>query len=216
MPRHHPPRELLMDYAAGSLPDATATLVATHLALCPDCRAEVAALEAVGGELLDRIDPMPMGSMTVAAVMARLETAELPPAPPSASPTGDILLPEPLRRRLSVPLSDAAWRPLGRQLAEIQVAGGGDGVSARLMRIAAGAEMPRHTHGGHEFTLVLAGGFSDARGHYRRGDIAIADHELVHAPLADDDETCICFAVVDGGLKLTGPIGRVVNLFWRF
>ncbi len=76
--------------------------------------------------------------------------------------------------------------------------------------------MPNHTHGGNEMTLVLAGGFSDDTGHYERGDVSIADDELVHTPVADPGEDCICLAVTDAPLKLTGPIGRIVNLFMRY
>ena len=73
-----------------------------------------------------------------------------------------------------------------------------------------GRVMPSHTHDGSEVTLVLRGGFSDPTGHYRRGDIAIADRDLDHHPRADDDEDCICFAVIDAPLRLTGPLAPLV------
>jgi putative transcriptional regulator len=75
--------------------------------------------------------------------------------------------------------------------------------------------MPSHTHEGSEITLVLRGGFSDATGHYRRGDIAIADSEVDHRPRADEDEDCICFAVTDAPLRLTGPVARFVQRLLR-
>jgi putative transcriptional regulator len=75
--------------------------------------------------------------------------------------------------------------------------------------------MPTHTHGGTELTLVLAGGFSDAAGHYRRGDVTLADGNTNHRPVADKDGDCLCFAVVDGGILLSGSLGRVANLMLR-
>ena len=51
---HHPEPALLLDYATGTLADPFALIVATHMALCPACRREVAALEAVGGALLEQ------------------------------------------------------------------------------------------------------------------------------------------------------------------
>jgi putative transcriptional regulator len=85
------------------------------------------------------------------------------------------------------------------------------GGEASLLWIKPGRIMPSHTHDGAEVTLVLKGGFSDASGHYRRGDIAFADSDVDHRPRADEDEDCICFAVTDAPLRLTGPFGRIVQ-----
>jgi putative transcriptional regulator len=63
--------------------------------------------------------------------------------------------------------------------------------------------------------LVLQGGFSDGNGHYAVGDIAYADDDVNHKPVADPDEVCICFAVVDAPVELTGPFGRLMNTFRR-
>ena len=91
----------------------------------------------------------------------------------------------------------------------------GDGMSAVLYKIRAGRKMPQHSHEGSEVTLVLRGGFRDEGGHFRRGDIAVADEHLDHVPVADEDEECLCFAVLDAPLRLTGPIGRWANLPMR-
>ena len=91
-----------------------------------------------------------------------------------------------------------------------------DGVKATLMRIAPGCAMPRHTHDGREMLIVLEGGYSDEIGTYDVGDVAVANPEVVHRPVADPVEGCLCFAVTDARVKLTGPIGRVLNLFIRY
>jgi putative transcriptional regulator len=83
------------------------------------------------------------------------------------------------------------------------------------MKISAGAAMPAHTHGGAELTLVLAGGFSDTAGHYQRGDVTLADSSTNHRPIADADGECLCFAVVDGGIRLSGAFGRIASLMLR-
>ena len=41
---HHMPEEFLLDYAAGTLPEAESLVVASHLAMCGDCRRRVAEL----------------------------------------------------------------------------------------------------------------------------------------------------------------------------
>ncbi len=75
--------------------------------------------------------------------------------------------------------------------------------------------MPVHTHEGTELTLVLAGAFSDAHGHFLRGDVAEADASVEHQPVADPGEDCLCLAVTDAPLRLTGPFGRLLNPFLR-
>src|SRR5207245_3768 len=62
MAHAHPDDSLLIEYAAGSLDEATALLVATHLALCPDCRRPVRRAEAVGGALLESAPSEPLAS----------------------------------------------------------------------------------------------------------------------------------------------------------
>ena len=51
--RHHLSEPLLMAYAAGQLPEAFGLVVATHLSLCDDCRAQVDTFDAVGGAILE-------------------------------------------------------------------------------------------------------------------------------------------------------------------
>ena len=98
--------------------------------------------------------------------------------------------------------------------ASFDLKGAGE-AEAVLYWINPGRVMPSHTHDGSEVTLVLRGGFSDPTGHYRRGDIAIADSDLDHHPRADEDEDCICFAVIDAPLRLTGTVGRIVQRISR-
>ncbi len=240
MPSFHPTDDVLMDYAAGLTSEATGLLVATHLALCPDCRAKVRGYEALGGALVEELDPVSVGidaddlldrigavagpsvaspsaqSIRVPAPASRVRPADrVRPAAP--------IVPQPLRGYLeqrgaiagaSGRLDTLPWQRFNRSLAEIplDVQGG----RAKLLRIAAGQAMPKHTHSGSELTLVLQGGFQDAAGHYLRGDVALADDTVEHQPIADTDGDCICLAIVEGDLRLTGPVGRILNLFVRF
>ena len=89
------------------------------------------------------------------------------------------------------------------------------GYKTRMMRIKAGTAMPWHTHEGQELTLVLAGGFTDGEKHFLAGDVAAADPTVNHRPVADPGEDCLCLAVTEGPLRLTGPIGRLLNPFIR-
>jgi putative transcriptional regulator len=120
------------------------------------------------------------------------------------------IVPAPLSQLLGKKVTDLQWRRRLPGIKEFELSHAG-GAEAKLYWINPGRVMPSHTHEGSEVTLVLRGGFSDPTGHYRRGDIAIADAELDHHPRADDDEDCICFAVIDAPLRLTGPVGRIVQ-----
>ena len=71
--------------------------------------------------------------------------------------------------------------------------------------------MPRHSHRGLEATLVLEGGYSDASGHYERGDVQLGDASVDHRPVAAPGAPCLCLVYEEAPLKLTGPVGRWFN-----
>jgi putative transcriptional regulator len=210
----HPSTELLMDYASGALPEAPALALASHISLCPTCRAEVAQLECVGGALLEQdCTPVAVSSGCKQAVLAALD-APVAEAPKQADPLCRIL-PAPLRDYVGCSASQIRWEKLTSKVDRLvlDVSAGG---KAQLLRIKAGAPMPKHTHKGQEYTLVLQGSFRDSTGLYRRGDIAVCDDSLAHQPIAGEAEDCICLVVTDGRLQLTGLIGRMLSPFIRF
>ncbi|NQW11156.1 MAG: cupin domain-containing protein [Alphaproteobacteria bacterium] len=217
MPRFHAQDEHLMDYAAGSLAEPIAVLVATHLALCPACRARVEAFEAVGGALLEKLGTEAIDRSLRDSVLAKLDETDSECAPPPSvrkpAPI-DLRVPEPLRGYLGGGLDTLAWKARG-PVDEVRILREHAGVTSRLLRIKAGTPMPHHTHDGNELTLVLTGGFTDRGDHFLRGDVAAADSSVDHCPAADPGEDCYCFAVNDAPLRLTGPIGRLLNPFLR-
>jgi putative transcriptional regulator len=207
--------ELLLAHAAGKLAAPVALLVETHLALSPASRRCHAIYEAIGGALLEGIEAEPLQEAAWERISARLAQME-EKRPPLQEVAGeeDILLPIPLRRFLPRGLDGLSWRTYGN-IAEADLDLGSPEHRARFFRLKAGRSVPQHTHGGQELTLVIQGSFSDKRGHYRRGDVAIADPSIDHRPRADEGEDCLCFTVTDAPLKLTGPIGRLLNPFLR-
>ena len=227
MPVHHLDDALLLDYAAGACGEAEALIVAAHLTLCPMCRERLLELEGLGGALLDDLPTVDMAPDSFAQLLDRLDDCEhdapasvaISPGRPALERQGAVdrvLLPAPLRAYLGDDVDGLDWRSVTRGIDEVPLATNPDGAKVRLMRIRAGAKVPAHTHEGSEITLVLAGGFADGRGHFLRGDVAINDREVDHSPVADDDEDCICLAVTDAPLKLTGTIGRFLNPFVKF
>ena len=215
MPSFHASDDLLMDYAAGSLSEPKAVLVATHLALCPACRATVGSYESIGGALIESISTDRVDTALRDSVLAQLDDIE-PEAPPMMTREAlaqiDLRVPEPLRGYLGAGLDDLDWKTRGR-VGELRLIRDHASHTSRLFRIKAGAPMPQHTHEGTELTLVLAGGFTDHDKHYLRGDVAAADETIDHRPIADAGEDCYCFAVTDAPLRLTGTFSRFLNPF---
>ena len=88
----------------------------------------------------------------------------------------------------------------------------GAGAAGMICAIEAGRRMPSHTHLGQELTLVLQGSFADATGSYTKGDVATADGSIDHQPRAGEGELCLCLAVEDAPLRLTGISGMLVGI----
>lgn len=214
---HHPVPELLAAYAAGSLDEGRGLLIATHLALCPRCRRDVARFECVGGGVLDALPPTPMDDHALDAVLARLDGIQERRRPasgktaPGAPPP---LLPQPLRDYVGGSLETLSWRRMGGGIEQATLLERA-GTRARLFRIQGGVRIPDHGHHGNELTLVLAGGFTDPSGHYARGDVADVGSDTEHHPVADPGEVCVCLAVTDAPLRLTGLVGRLLNPFLK-
>lgn len=211
---------LLTGYLAGSLPPPVQVLVEAHLELNPESRRWASCLETVGGEVLDRLDPVaPRGRDAKLDAIFALDADPSPDATlgsPVALPTGigPSGLPASIERYVGRSLSDVPWRTRLPGIREWK-ARSEDGYVASLFCLRAGHGLPPHTHRGTEMTLVLHGSFTDTTGRYGAGDISIADDEIDHRPVADPGGDCIGFVVTNAGLRLTGRIGRLLAPFTR-
>lgn len=218
---NHATDETLMRLAAGRLPAAPARVVAVHLAGCPACRSRLAAFEAVGGALLETIEPAPMAPGAFAASIAAIEAEEaegvkqpaavgaaIRPRSPVTLP-GGVPLPEPLR---DCEIGPWRWIGIGVRASAIRLP---EDPEARLtlLRVGPGRKLPEHGHFGTEFTQVLVGSFSDGYGRYLPGDLSEMDQEVEHQPIVDPDSECICLAALEGGMRLTGFFGRMIQPF---
>lgn len=217
--KHHISDELLLEYANGSLEEGWSIAVATHLALCPDCRKRLHLMEAAAGMLLETIEAASdrqqenasweaMRELLVAAPVAS-KPAVTPDRPRAAA--GSATLPEPLRSYVGGDIETIKWRALGLGAYHYPIKTSDDDISVRLLRIPAGKPVPEHTHGGRELTLVLRGSFSDANGRFGPGDFEETDETVDHQPVADPGEDCICLAVTDAPLKFKSRLVRMIQ-----
>ena len=79
-----------------------------------------------------------------------------------------------------------------------------------MLKVAAGWRVPHHGHSGTEYTQVLKGSFADALGQYRAA-IASRPTKGDHQPVVDTGSECVCLASVEGSLRLSGWIGRLLQ-----
>jgi putative transcriptional regulator len=223
LPNHHPSDALLVAYGAGSLGEGLSLAVAVHLAQCPDCRATLAEVEALGGALLEDLPPAPLESLSLSATLDRLEREEAPGNPCKAMrirprcsrPAGPAAasLPGPLRSYVPS-LETLSWQRLAPGVRRVELLPRtSSGGAAQLLRIAPGTALPHHGHGGLELTVVLSGHFADELGRYGPGDLAEVDGDTNHQPIADSHRDCICLIATDAPLRFTGLMGRLMQPF---
>lgn len=212
--RHHVGGDLLLAYGAGTPDEATSLLVATHLALCPICRADLALVEAVGGALIDFAPPgAAIDDAMLEAVMSGRDPENGARAAAGPAPSESFVLPQPLRDYAGADAAGLGWCALGDGLLQVPLKTGDSGAMARLLSIPAGKSAPDYGQGDFEAMLVLAGSFYVRGSWYRRGDVEMADRETVHRPVAGPDEICICLAVTDAPLKFQALNPRATRPF---
>jgi putative transcriptional regulator len=200
---------LLASYAGGSLAPPLHALVGAHLELSPANRSFVSTLEnAIAEDVLKSNQPLSRHCDMLNAIMAQPRHSE----PAMTMEQG--IMPRALMHYVGFDLDQVPWRWRMPGLRDYVVSQASQ-LEASFIWVKPGRRLPSHTHEGNEITLILKGGFRDASGHYARGDIAIASSDVDHAPIADEGEDCICFAVIDAPLTLTGPVARVFNRLFR-
>jgi len=210
---HHLSDKLLMAYSAGTLPEAFNLAVATHIAMCDECRARLASYDALGGAVLESVadDTTAMSGKSLAATLSRIKAQE-PSERPRARPSKISTLPEPLRSYVGGDIDAVKWRSVGGGVRQALIPTS-ENATARLLYIPAGSAVPDHGHQGMELTLVLQGAFADEEDCFSRGDIEIADEGTEHQPVAQAGLDCICLAVTDAPLKFRGLLPRLAQPF---
>jgi len=211
--QHHLTDQLLIGYAAGTLPEAFSVVVATHISLCDECRAHLGGYEAVGGCLLDDCATSDISASSLQATLNLIAKGPQDPAKPSSN-SKDNVLPAPLCDYAGSDLGAVKWRSLGGGVRHARLATS-DAATVRLLHIPAGTHLPDHGHRGMEMTLVLQGAFRDGTARFARGDIEIANEDMQHTPIAESGEDCICLAATDAPLKFNGLIQRIAQPFLR-
>ncbi len=202
------PDHIMASYAAGSLPDPFALVVATHVSMSPDSRASLEAHQALGGSVLELMGGETLSAGLKDSVLAALDD----PFEPTPQYARSGVYPAPVMAAMNG--RGVAWKNMGGGVRQDIVAADQYG-TARLLYIPPGMAVPDHGHNGLEMTLVLQGSFSDETGHFGVGDIEIANEDLDHTPIAGPGEACICLAATDAPLRFRALIPRLLQPLFK-
>lgn len=205
---HHIPDELLIAYAAGTLPHAFSLVVAAHVSMSDESRARLGAHQAVGGALLEETPHIAVSQDLKGKLFDALDA----PVTPKVQHAASGVFPAPIMEALGgLP---PKWKSLGLGVRQMILSHNSEG-SVRLLYIPGGQGVPDHGHNGLELTLVLQGAFRDETGRYGVGDVEVADGDLEHEPIAEDGPACICLAATDASLRFRSFVPRLLQPIFR-
>lgn len=199
----------LLSYAAGALTEGHSVMVATHLAYHEDLQQTVADAEAIGGALIDELDPAGIPADMLERVLGRIDTD-----PVQEVTTGNkvsSIAPRSLVDYLGCDVDKLNWRFMGPGMSNVRLWTGPNDERLWLLRARGGVATPEHGHNGDEWTLVLKGAYTAAEQHFSIGDMETADEEIVHQPIMDEDEECICLVLTTGLIRFKSPIARMLQ-----
>lgn len=209
---HHPDEAMLAAYAAGSLDLGQHVAIATHLASCARCRAWARSLECVGGALLDEESPAALADGALERTLARLnEPVAVSPRAAGVPPDAPTGLPRFVRSYAFGPWRRVAPRISVRPIRLPEPSP----TRVFLLKSAPGAKLVEHEHTGLEMTCVLTGAFSHEGGRFGPGDFDLGDPAVAHEPHIEAGVDCVCLVAMQGDLRFSGFIGRLMQPFVR-
>lgn len=204
---HHPSDETLGAFANGSLDAGRRVVVAAHVEMCASCQRMVRALEHIGGMQLVQSRGTPLSPDALDKALARLDAA---PAATEAPRRMDSDLP--VRLAAFAPHTLGPWRWIGPGVYHRATSVPDQGGSrVFLLKAAAGTRLPHHTHTGTELTVILQGAFVHDGGRFGVGDVDDAEGAVVHRPVIEAGEDCICLVAMRGELRMLGLMGRLLQ-----
>jgi putative transcriptional regulator len=213
MIKYHPDTRFLTDYTAGSLPESQALCVAAHLHYCASCRMRVNELTELGTTLFMTQTGENVSEASFTRIMDKLDNS---PGPVSvddqSSPSSrrKQALPPAIHKLTGGNFANLNWRKVGKSFSYSTIRMQQDPRETSLLSIKAGGTIPKHHHQGDEITVILKGSFSDQEDKYQVGDYVVRTNGETHAPVASQDEDCICLATLDAPIVMKNPIYRLL------
>jgi putative transcriptional regulator len=207
------PEEWVVSYAAGSLSEAHALVVASHIDYHPEIQKKLADAESIGGLLLENNEITTVSCDMFDDILGRLDE-EITSIPQKTDAKPESNLPKPLMDYIDGDLSDLKWKAMGPGLSQVRLWTGPNDERLWILRAKAGTKVPMHDHRSLELTLVLQGSYQAGGERFKPGMIEVADeHTHNHQPIIDEGEECICLVVTEAPIKIHSLIGKVVQPF---
>lgn len=200
---HRVSDETLGAFATGRLDEGLALVVAAHVEANPAIGEAVRELEAIGGGLIERGEPVAMLA-SAQDLLDRLPNQ--PQVMPLPRPAIDPDLP-----RVLAPYGLGRWQPIGHKVAMRRVAVPGAQTRVFMLRAGPGIRLPHHRHTGQEWTTILSGAYEHEYGRYAAGDFDEADENHEHRPVVDPVEGCTCLVALSGRVLFQGWLGRLLQ-----
>ena len=219
--RMHPSSEfseIYSAYAAGCLDPGFALMVETQAALRPEIKRALIKSDIIASIMLETETESAVSEDAFQKTLKMIEAGETngktirPAAHQAIDAIEEILaLPEPLRDTVLETSLSRDWQMLTPGVRRLSLDIHSE-AEAELYRIEPRKTVPRHSHSGPEFTLVVSGGFSDESGQFGPGEMCVKGPDNIHQPTADADGVCYAFSLREGGLKFTGLMGMAQRL----
>ncbi len=207
--KFHPDVELLLKYCSGSLHPALSFAIGMHVKGCSTCQALVADFEFAGGQILESMPHVEVDPNGLDAIFDKIDNdQELTRVSDLAVANEDQEL---LNALLNQDFDQFKWEKVTGKISKTVLALNDEQFNVELLKFAPNANIPKHTHKGNEYTVVLSGDFRDKNGYYRKGEFIALNDEHEHQPIAGPDG-CICLAITDDNLKFTGTFGPILNM----
>ena len=206
---HHPDPAWLVSYSANALPDPFTVVLRAHLAVCGQCQDQLRAADAIGATFMfgasdtqSETPPAPFMNALPSIAGGESPVEWLQNEPAEVSRFFD--------QYIGGHLDSLNWMRAGKGLRVCRLSD--DKVNRMwMLRADPGTVLPQHSHTGSELTLILKGAFHSQNNVYRVGDIEDADDSIRHQPEVTGDNECVCIAAVDGPLRFSSLLPRLVQ-----
>jgi putative transcriptional regulator len=214
MTQWHPSNDQLIEFASGSISSSMSIAVTTHLHYCKVCQEQVRIAESTASVLFEQQAPIHDMTLDFNALMDKMERDQIKQIT-KPEPTVGKRFPLVVEKLMKNGIDSLNWSSPMKNLRTTRLMEDENGMILGLHHMNAGGRVPHHTHRGNEISVVIEGGFSDELGTYAEGDFIHLGTDHKHSPLAHADGDCWILSIVEAPVKVTGPLGWVINPFLK-
>ncbi len=204
--------EWLASYCGGGLSAAKRLVLDCQAAINPQMTRRLKTFETLGGVLLESSQGERLSENFMDGLFSKIDAPHKTAL--NAATSGAVNVrghvdgwaPSPLLELLKKINQPLKWKHMGFGVSRMPIFKDG-GEKLYLLKAKPGMKMPKHTHHGEEWALILQGGYHVEDQGYIRGDVHREDENCTHTPIIDDDgEDCITLVASEGGLKFSNPV----------